>query len=166
MKKISVEVRNMKIILTYLASVWIAVRWMGFPRIFLFLDAEALMQRGRAREEGWVEEGVLGYLMQSRQDLNTYQLCVSLSAFLCVLGMADLVNAQTSWVHHPVIVVTITVSSSVTSVCLHFTITIECRYIKMKNQCCWENWALLVSGLLAAYCYSPSQSWFYKDILV
>lgn len=86
----------MKIILAYLASVWIAVGQMGFPLVFPFLDAEALMQRGRAREEGWVEEGVLGYLMQSRQGLNTYQLCVSASAFLCVLGMADLENTQTS----------------------------------------------------------------------
>lgn len=86
----------MKILLTYLASVWIAVGRVGFPLVFPLLDAEALMQRGRAREEGWVEEGVLGYLMQSRQGLNTYQLCVSASAFLCLLGMADLVNAQTS----------------------------------------------------------------------
>lgn len=27
-----------------------------------------------------VEDGVLGYLMQSRQGLNTYQLCISVSA--------------------------------------------------------------------------------------
>lgn len=39
-------------------------------------------ERGNTREGA--EEGVLGVLMQSRQGLNTYQLCVFLCLCACV----------------------------------------------------------------------------------